>query len=181
MSRPTITVFGSSAAETGRPLYELAYELGRAIGAAGWALCNGGYSGTMEAAARGACETGGHTIGVTCAPLGWRGGPNRYIRQEESTADLLARLRRLVELGDAYVALPGGTGTLLEIALVWELANKRLLTPVRPLILLGPHWTPVVPVVLAGQPEAALPLEAVDVAETVALLRQHFQDAARPG
>jgi hypothetical protein len=62
-----VTVFGSSAPQPLSPAYRDAYELGRGIAAAGWILCNGGYGGTMEAAAKGAVEAGGHTIGVTCS------------------------------------------------------------------------------------------------------------------
>jgi len=170
MSQRTITVFGSARCEPGTPPYETARELGRAIAAAGWNLCNGGYGGTMEAAARGATEAGGHTIGVTCALFTDRAGANAYVREEVRAPDLLARLRVLVERGDGYVVLPGGTGTLLELALVWELVNKGL-APRRPIVLLGAHWTPIVALVRAEQPDTMdLPV-ARTPAEAVALLR----------
>ena len=50
---------------------------------------------------------------------------------------------KLVELGDAYVVLKGGTGTLLELAAVWELMNKGLMQE-RPTIVLGDFWSGVV-------------------------------------
>ena len=62
MKATVITVFGSSRPEPGSPAYETAYQLGRAIAEAGWALCTGGYGGTMEASAKGAVEAGGHTV-----------------------------------------------------------------------------------------------------------------------
>ncbi len=170
MSRLTITVFGSGHCHPGTPPYETARELGRAIAAAGWTLCNGGYGGTMEAAARGATEVGGHTIGVTCVLFRDRGGANAYVREEIRAPDLLARLRVLIERGDGYVVLPGGTGTLTELALVWEMVNKGLVQP-RPIVLLGPHWAPVVTAVRAEQPDALdLPV-AHTPAEAVARLR----------
>ena len=166
-----VTMFGSSAPLPSSPAYQLAHNLGQAIAEAGWTLCNGGYGGTMEAAARGAVEAGGHTIGVTCS-LFDRGGPNRYIHQEIPTFDLLARLNTLVRLGSAYVVLPGGTGTLLELALVWELLNKRPVRRAAPLILLGDHWTPLVDLVRREQPDAQAPRRAATPAEVIAHIRQ---------
>jgi hypothetical protein len=157
-----VTVFGSSHAEPlGQP-YQTAFELGRTIAELGLTLCNGGYGGTMAAAARGAVEAGGHTIGVTCTRFG-RGGPNPHIRQEIPTFDLFDRLKTLIRLGRAYVVLPGGTGTLAELALTWELLNKSLLYGERPLIVLGDCWDPAIDCVLEAQPDAIALHHAPDV------------------
>lgn len=175
MSEKIVTVFGSGEAGPSSQAYKVAFELGRTIGQAGWTLCNGGYGGTMAAAAAGAVAAGGHTIGVTCAAFK-RAMPNPYIRQEVPTFDLLQRLNTLVQLGRAYVVLPGATGTLLELALVWELLSKRLLKPARPVVLLGEFWKPVVDCV--GQEQtAAVPLHvADDPAQVAEILGQHFSD-----
>jgi uncharacterized protein (TIGR00730 family) len=175
MRTPIVTVFGSSQPPPLSSAYQTAYELGRAIAAAGWTLCNGGYGGTMEASAKGAVEAGGHTIGVTCNVLGWRGGPNAYIRQDVPTFDLLSRLNTLVRLGNAYIVLPGGTGTLVELALVWELFNKKLLRRAAPIVLLGDHWTPVSTLIRRETPEALEPHVAASVAEAVEIVRQAWQ------
>lgn len=169
--RPTvITVFGSARAAEGTPAYETARALGRAVAERGWTLCNGGYGGTMEASARGAVEVGGHTIGVTCRIFG-RSGPNPHIRQEVPTFDLLTRLNTLVRLGDAYVVLPGGTGTMLELALVWELFNKKLLRRRAPIILVGEHWQALAEPILREQPEALRLPVVPDGVSAVALIR----------
>lgn len=174
MKQPIVTVFGSSNPGAGSPAYQLAYDLGRALALSGWTVCNGGYGGTMEASARGAVEAGGHTIGVTCLAFG-RSGPNAFIQQEIPTFHLLVRLDTLVRLGRAYIVLPGGTGTLLELALVWELRNKRLLRRAAPLLLLGSHWQPLVDTILLAQPEATPPQIVHTVEEVVEVLRPHFQ------
>jgi uncharacterized protein (TIGR00730 family) len=153
MDRKIVTVFGGSHAKPREELYHTAFELGRTIAQLGLTLCNGGYGGTMAAAAQGAVEAGGHTIGVTCTRFG-RGGPNPYIRQEIPTFDLFQRLNMLIQLGRAYVVLAGGTGTLAELALVWELLNKGLLRGQRPLIVLGDAWQPVIDCILQVQPDA---------------------------
>jgi uncharacterized protein (TIGR00730 family) len=156
MDRRIVTVFGSSKAAPLEESYQIAFELGRKIAELGLTLCNGGYGGTMAAAARGAVEAGGHTIGVTCTRFG-RSGPNPFIRQEIPTFGLLERLNTLIQLGRAYVVLPGGTGTLAELALVWELLNKGLLRGDRPLIVLGQWWQPTIERVLQAQPDAVPP------------------------
>ncbi len=169
----TITVFGSSRARSDRPAYDLAYRLGAAIGARRWTLCNGGYGGAMAGSAKGARDAGARTIGVTCEVWG-RGGINRFIDREVSTANLYERLQTLVDLGRAYVALPGGTGTLLELAFVWELANKKLLKG-RPIVLLGDCWQGVVDCASRDDPRCVDVIQlAADPDEAVNLIAQRL-------
>ena len=141
-----VTVFGSSLPAEGSAAYVEAQRLGRLLAEAGFAVCNGGYAGLMEASARGAREAGGHTIGVTCTI--WPRPANPYIVEEDRTASFPERLMTLVERGDAYVVLPGGTGTLAELALVWEMMNKGGLSKTvggrKPLLVMSPYWQPVV-------------------------------------
>ncbi len=172
-ARPVITVFGHSTVGAESAAWRDAYQLGQEVARAGWTLCNGGYGGTMEASARGAVEAGGHTIGVTCAAFTWRGECNPYIREEIVTANLLARLERLVELGSAFVVLPGGTGTLLELALVWELINKGLVERPAPVVLLGHHWAPLNTLIRRVQDGAV----ALPVVETPTAAIEHIQAA----
>ncbi len=177
MKRKVVTVFGSSQPRPGSAPYANAYELGRGIASAGWTLCNGGYGGTMEAGAKGAVEVGGHTIGVTLSRVGPR-GPNPYIKQEIPTFSLLVRLETLTRLAHAYVVLPGGTGTLLELAAVWEMFNKRILRRAAPLILLGEHWRAVVAAVRSEQPDAPEPCIAESVPAVLEVLRTHLAGTA---
>ncbi len=177
MKPKVVTVFGSSQPRPGSAAYELAHELGRGIAAAGWALCNGGYGGTMEAGAKGAVEAGGHTMGVTLSRVG-PGGPNPHIRQEIPTFSLLVRLETLIRLGHGYVVLPGGTGTLLEFAAVWEMFNKRVLRRAAPLILLGEHWRPIVAAVRSEQPDAPEPYMADSVSAVLEVLSTHLAGTA---
>jgi hypothetical protein len=139
--RKTIVVFGSSKPSPGDPQWQIAFDVGRALGEAGFCVANGGYGGTMEASAAGAREIGEHTIGVTCKSFG-RSRANQHIVEEIATPDLDHRLRTLIDLGDGYIVLPGMTGTLVELAMVWELIAKRLMPP-RPLVCLGEFWQPL--------------------------------------
>ncbi|MBN1397606.1 MAG: LOG family protein [Bacteroidetes bacterium] len=137
-----VTVFGSSKPIEGDEEYRLAYEVGKHLVANGFTVCNGGYSGIMEASARGAKEAGGKTIGVTFNNHFGKTS-NSWIDEEILKPTLIERMLKLVELGDAYVVLKGGTGTLLELAAVWEFINKKFIKE-RPVILIGNFWNDVV-------------------------------------
>jgi len=141
MSKKIITIFGTSRA--GETIFTLAMETGRLLAQAGFAIANGGYGGTMLAAAKGAAEAGGEIIGVTCSAFK-SSKANEYVTREIVTGSLDERLDTLVKLGQAYIVLPGGTGTLLELAKVWELKNKGFLKTDKPIILLGGFWKPLI-------------------------------------
>ena len=135
-----ITVFGSSRPEDGHADYVEALELGRALGAAGFGVCTGGYGGVMEAVSRGASESGGRVIAVTSSFF--RSRANRWVQEETRAATWQDRLFELVRLGDGFVACKGGTGTLVELAVVWEMLNKKAMEQ-RPFVVLGDFWQPI--------------------------------------
>jgi uncharacterized protein (TIGR00730 family) len=136
-----ITVFGSSRVRPGDAGYSEAQRLGELIAEKGWVLCNGGNEGTMEAAARGAKEHGGRTIGITIS-MYRVGFQNVWLDQEIVAESLFHRLERLVTLGDAYVVLHGGIGTLLELALVWNLVQSPEYAQ-KPIFVVGESWKQV--------------------------------------
>lgn len=139
----TIAVFGTSKAGDTDSVYQLAYQVGYGLAAAGFTIANGGYGGTMQASAQGAYAAGGRVIGVTCRAFR-RGKANPYVTEEIPTDALEQRLAKLVELGDGYVVLPGGTGTLLELATIWEHKNKGFETAGKPILVFRPFWEPVI-------------------------------------
>jgi uncharacterized protein (TIGR00730 family) len=143
MDDKIITIFGTSRAVAGDAIFTLAMETGRLLAQTGFTIANGGYGGTMLAAAKGAAEVGGEIIGVTCSAFK-SSRANEYVSREIDTGSLDERLDTLVKLGQAYIVLPGGTGTLLELAKVWELKNKGFLKSDKPIILLGGFWKPLV-------------------------------------
>ncbi|MBL8880271.1 MAG: LOG family protein [Phycisphaerales bacterium] len=179
MKTPVVSVFGSSAPQPGSDAYIAAFELGRLIAKQGWTICNGGYGGTMEAAARGAATAGGLTIGVTCSGFGPRPA-NRYVRRRIRTTNLFDRLKTLIRSASAYVVLPGGTGTLVELSLVLEFANKRMLTGNRPLIFLGDYWRGVVEAATRERPLLQNVHFCATPADTVSVLCNHFGPKAAP-
>jgi uncharacterized protein (TIGR00725 family) len=139
-----ISVFGGSQTKEGQAAYSNGMQLGRLLAERGHIVLTGGYIGTMEGVSRGACEAGGHVIGVTCSDIErWRNVPaNRWVKEEWKQETLFERLQVLIEECDAALAMPGGPGTLTEICLMWNLMIVEALHR-RPLILIGDGWQSV--------------------------------------
>lgn len=161
MDERIITVFGTAGAKPGDSAYTLAHEVGKLLAQAGFTIANGGYGGTMLAAAKGAAEADGKIIGVTCLAFK-RSTANEYITREIITDSLDERLDTLIKLGQAYIVLPGGTGTLLELAKVWELKNKGFLEADKPIILIGGFWKPLVDLLATDEPDSSRYVHQVD-------------------
>ena len=153
MADKTVAVFGSGTVEPHSDIFELARQTGNMLARAGLAIVNGGYGGTMLAAAEAASQAGGHVIGVTCSAFK-NSKANEYINTEIVTDSLEARLDKLIELGQTYIVLPGGTGTLLELAKIWELKNKGFLDNKKPIILIGPFWQPLLQTIASVDPDS---------------------------
>jgi len=177
-SVPVIAVFGSSRPLPGSPLYEEARSLGEALARAGWTVMTGGYRGVMEGASRGARGAGGTVVGITTAsPAGRFRAANPFVTCEIRMPDYGARLLELIRRADGYVVMNGGTGTLAELFLAWELVKHTSL-PRRPLVLYGARWRRLIED-LARDPEdgeslaPSLPLVsfAATAEEAVSLLR----------
>ena len=169
-----ITIFGTSNASDGDETFQLAEEIGRLLAENGFTIANGGYGGTMLAAAKGAAQADGKTIGVTCSAFG-RGGANQYITDQIHTESLQERLGKLLELADAYVVLPGGTGTLLELAQVWELKNKHLAHTQKPVIIVTGFWNGLVEMMAGVDPDSKDLLEIAEGPdEIIKILKKYF-------
>ena len=138
---PIVTVFGSSRPCAGDPHYVEAQALGAALAGRGFVVCSGGYGGVMEAVSRGAKEAGGRTLAVTAKFF--RAHANHWVDEEIRVGTWQERLFELVKRGRAYVACRGGTGTLVELAVVWEMLNKGVMRS-KPFVVLGDFWEPVV-------------------------------------
>lgn len=162
---PLTIVFGSSTTQDPARL-AAAERLGQLLAQAGYAVGTGGYGAIMEAVSRGAAQAGGHVIGYTCDEFPDR-APNPWLHEERRTADLLLRLQRMLTEGDAFLALWGGTGTLTEVLLAWTLGQIawRYAQPVKPLLLVGDTWAPLLAAIRAhGEPAPVVPHNPLVVA-----------------
>jgi uncharacterized protein (TIGR00730 family) len=140
-----ISVYGSAKVRPGDADYELAVAVGQKLAEAGYTVMTGGYYGAMEAISKGAHSTGGHVIGVITDQIGKRYNlePNAYVKEVINYAELRDRLQYMVHKADGYVAMPGGVGTLHEIAETWELMRIGG-TKTRPFVCYGPLWETVI-------------------------------------
>ena len=134
---PLVAIYGSGEAPPED--LERARMLGGGLARAGYGVLNGGYGGTMDAAAAGAYEAGGRAVGVTCAKFTFRPGPSRHCTEIVEAPSLTARLEELLVRASGYVVLPGGNGTLTELSLTWEHLRKGLIPP-RPLVVWREPW-----------------------------------------
>jgi hypothetical protein len=170
----TVAVFGSGSAPPGHPVLAEAERLGRLLAEAGFALVNGGYGGTMEAASRGAQQAGGRVIGVTMDLFAPRLQPNRWLTEEQRVADFFPRLQRLTG-ADGFVVLRGGVGTLTEATLVWSLMQTGQI-PARPFVFVGDGWHRLFDAFRAetfmSERDLALATVVSDADEAVAALRE---------
>jgi uncharacterized protein (TIGR00725 family) len=113
--RAIVGVIGSAACDPAA--YAMARELGRRLAEAGYVVLCGGGSGVMEAAARGAGEAAGLTIGILPGRDAADSPPNPYVQVPLFTGISYARNYVNVVASDALVAVAGELGTLSEIAL----------------------------------------------------------------
>ncbi|MGH2662301.1 MAG: LOG family protein [Actinomycetota bacterium] len=136
--RPRVAVFGGAWIDETEPEHAEALRLGQLLGERGVEVVNGGYLGVMAAVSRGAREAGGTVVGVTIAAFSEDVPVNRWLSHEVEARDLFARLPLICD-ADAWVAFPGGVGTLSEVALCWNLIQTESVSP-RPLVIVGERW-----------------------------------------
>jgi uncharacterized protein (TIGR00725 family) len=136
-----VSVVGSGAEHEGR-----AEEVGRLLAERGCTVVCGGHGEVMEAAARGAKQAGGATIGIL--PGESHRDANRWIDHVVVTGIGHARNLAVAASGNAMIAVGGSWGTLAEIAFAHRLG--------RPVVVLEPGWA------VEGVERAATPAEAVE-------------------
>jgi uncharacterized protein (TIGR00730 family) len=140
---PCVTVFGSARFTEKHPAYELARSVGRALARAGFTVMTGGGPGLMEAANRGAKDVGGSSVGCNIA-LPREQRPNGYLDRTVTFRYFLVRKLMLVKYSYAFIALPGGFGTLDELFEVATLVQNGKVRDY-PIVLLGlDYWAPLI-------------------------------------
>lgn len=138
--RHEIGVMGSARLTEDDPRWAEAERLGTLLADGGFAVVTGGYGGLMAAVSRGAHSRGGHVVGLPMSA--WEAlQPNEWNAELRWADGYAARLGHLLQC-DAVIALPGGVGTLSEMAIVWASIQTEPEAP--PLILVGDGWPPVI-------------------------------------
>lgn len=138
-----VSVFGSARTKSGSPMYEKARELAQGLAKAGFAVITGGGPGIMEAANRGACESGGLSVGLGIE-LPMEQGLNEWCDIGINFRYFFVRKTMFVKYSQGYVVFPGGFGTFDEL---FEALTLNQTGKIRrfPIILYGiEFWTPMV-------------------------------------
>jgi uncharacterized protein (TIGR00730 family) len=135
---PCVTVFGSARFGEDHPYYQLARETGRRLAQAGFTVITGAGPGIMAAANRGAKEAGGRSVGCNIA-LPEEQRPNPYLDVVVNFRHFFVRKVMLVKYSYAFVALPGGFGTLDEVFEALTLIQTGKIRDF-PVVLIGVDW-----------------------------------------
>ena len=138
---PTVALFGSARPSADTKLYQDVREQARLLTQAGWTIATGGGPGLMEAANLGAyevCEEGctcslGYSIYLPFEPC-----TNSHVQEDTHHMTFFTRLDQFTSDCDAFIANPGGYGTMLEILIALQLKQVELLD--KPIILVGRMW-----------------------------------------
>ncbi len=141
LQRRRITAFGSSRIAKDDPRFYDVEELCKKLAEHGFDGLTGGHQGMMAAFSQGIRAGGGHVRGITleCFPT----PPDNTFSEEVRAHDFFSRMQHLIEDCDAWLVLPGGLGTLSELAMSWDLRAINILKD-RPLILYGDMWPGIV-------------------------------------
>jgi uncharacterized protein (TIGR00730 family) len=134
-----VSVFGSARISRDSPEYALGVQVGRLLAEAGYAVITGGGPGAMEAANKGACESGGVSVGLGIE-LPFEQGMNEWVDIGVDFRYFFARKTMFVKYAQGFIVLPGGFGTFDELFEALCLVQTRKVTSF-PVVLLGEaYW-----------------------------------------
>ncbi len=183
--RYRVTIFGSARAQSGSYVYEEVKRIATVLAEMGCDIITGGGPGLMQAANEGAAAANAsernRSMGIR-VDLPFEQDVNPFVKQAFEHKTFFTRLHHFVLTSDAFVVAPGGIGTVLELAMVWQLLQVRHVRDT-PLILVGKMWAQLVEWarthLLASQPPLANPEDmaipcCVNTAdEAIKVLREH--------
>lgn len=137
---PAVSIFGSARIKPGDEIYETTVELSSLFAKNKFAVITGGGGGVMEAANKGAADAGGVSVGLNIH-LPFEQVPNEFANVKLEFKYFFIRKVMFIKYAAAYIALPGGFGTLDELFEVVTLIQTRRIKPY-PIILVGSdYWT----------------------------------------
>ena len=139
--RPRVAVWGSARTPEDSDLYRAIYEMSKELSREGWTVVTGGGPGNMEAANKGALEVcpEGEVCSIAEAiTLPFEESVNEYVQHYEKHDEFFSRLKMFAEC-DAFIITPGGVGTLLEMALIYQLVQVDHVAD-KKIICVGRMW-----------------------------------------
>jgi uncharacterized protein (TIGR00730 family) len=138
--RYRVAIFGSARAQPGTFVYDEVKRVAAALAQVGCDIVTGGGPGLMQAANEGAATAGARveSIGIR-VELPFEQDVNPFVDQAFEHKTFFTRLQHFVIASDAFVVVPGGIGTVLEMLMIWQLLQVRHVDSV-PLLLVGKMW-----------------------------------------
>lgn len=140
----SVTFFGSARLDENDPYYKKAQHIAKLVAEAGFAVVSGGGPGIMEAANRGALESGKNakSLGI-CIQLPREQKTNPYVTDEISFRHFFSRKVIMTFSSEAFLYFPGGYGTIDEFFEIVTLVQTGKIEKV-PMILIGnDFWKPL--------------------------------------
>jgi hypothetical protein len=135
---PAVSMFGSARVKPEHPLYKQTELLSKMLSQAGFSVITGGGPGLMEAGNKGAFENGGESIGLHIH-LPMEQHNNTFMNVKSEFRYFFIRKLMFIKYAMAYVALPGGYGTLDELAEALVLIQTHRIKPF-PIVLMGTEF-----------------------------------------
>ena len=173
---PCVTVFGSARFREGHPYYALGRAVGQRLSQMGFTIMTGGGPGLMEAANRGAKDAGGRSVGCNIR-LPKEQKPNSYLDRSVTCQHFFVRKVLLFKYSYAFVALPGGLGTMDELFEALTLIQTGKVAHF-PVVLVGvDYWRPLVELLrrmVAEQTIAAEDLRLMLVTDDLEEVARHL-------
>jgi uncharacterized protein (TIGR00730 family) len=183
--RYRVTIFGSARAKPGTFVYDEVKRVAATLAEMGCDIITGGGPGLMQAANEGAATAGApernRSVGIR-VNLPFEQDVNPFVEKAFEHKTFFTRLHQFVLTSDAFVVVPGGIGTVLELMMVWQLLQVRHVDEV-PLILVGKMWAGLVDwartQLLTTQPPMAnaedidIPICVNTADEAIELIRKH--------
>lgn len=180
-----VTIFGSARLKPATPAYDGVKQLAAELTKMGCDIISGGGPGLMQAANEGALSVEPdalhRSVGIR-VELPFEQEVNPFVGQAYEHRTFFSRLHHFMIASDAFVVVPGGIGTLLELSLAWQLLQVRRLYNT-PLILVGKMWAELVEwsrksmlikgSELASEVDFTIPHCVGTIEETVALIREN--------
>ena len=180
-----VTIFGSARIHPGSPAYESVKQLAAELTKMGCDIMSGGGPGLMQAANEGALsvdpKASHRSVGIR-VDLPFEQKVNPFVGKVYDHRTFFSRLHHFMVISDAFVVVPGGIGTLLELSIAWQLLQVRKLYNV-PLVLVGEMWHGLVEWAretmlvegseLASAVDLTVPQCVKTVEETIALIREN--------
>ena len=180
-----VTIFGSARLKPGTVAYESVKQLAAELVTMGCDIMSGGGPGLMQAANEGALSVDPkalhRSVGIR-VDLPFEQAVNPFVGQAYEHRTFFSRLHHFMIISDAFIVVPGGIGTLLEMSLAWQLLQVRKLYNT-PLVLVGKMWPELVDwgrrfmlqegSELASDPDFSIPHCVNTIEEAVALIQEN--------